>query len=203
LKHNVDDRRYRGLLRHERRAGRRARLLATGLELFGTTGFGRTTIPMLCGTAGVAVRHFYDDFDSRESLLKEIYDEIASGALEAVRAVLKDPQVSGAARIRRSNEAYFTELTGDPRRARIYALEAVGVSAELEQHRRATREAFITLIVPPQPHVIPPLDNRLLSVAVAGAAHALLLEWVLAAHGPSVETMIDTVTTLWLRTLRA
>jgi AcrR family transcriptional regulator len=190
------------MLQHERRADRRARLLAAGLELFGTDGFARTTIPMLCSAAGVAARHFYEDFASREALLKEIYNDIAAGAVEAVRAVLHDPQIAGAARIRRANEAYFTELTSDPRRARIYALEAVGVSAELEQHRRATRERFIALIRPPQEHVIAPLEAELLSVAVAGAAHALLLEWVLAKRGPPVAAMVDTITTLWLRTLK-
>ena len=200
---SVDGRRYGGRLLHERRADRRARLVAAGLERFGIDGFHGTTIPMLCSAAGVAVRYFYEEFDSRESLLKVIYDGIAASALDEVRTVLKDPQLAGAQRIRRANEAYFAFLTNDPRLARIYALEAVGVSAELEQHRRATREAFITLIVPGQAHVIAPLDNRLLSVAVAGAAHALLLEWVLAARGPSIDAMIDTVTTLWLRTLKA
>ena len=39
--------------------------------------------------------------------------------------------------------AYFRYLTADPRRARIYTIEAVGMHSELEQHRRTKREAFV------------------------------------------------------------
>ncbi len=46
------------------------------------------------------------------------------------------------------------------------------------------------------------IDSRLLSAAIAGAAHDLLLEWVLAPRRPSVEKMIDTITTLWIRTFQ-
>lgn len=196
-----DGRRYGGLLLHERRADRHARLVATGLDFFGTVGFGGTTIPMLCSAAGVTARHFYAEFSSREALLKEIYDDIAQHVLDRVRSALGDRALDAHERIRRSNEAYFAYLMDDPRRARIYALESMGVSAELEAHRRAVREAFIAMIGPDQRHVLAPLDSRLLSVAVAGAAHALLLDWVMAERGPAIENMVDTIAAIWTRTL--
>jgi AcrR family transcriptional regulator len=43
----VKGRVYGGLSAPERRADRRERLLDAGLELFGTAGFTKTTIPML------------------------------------------------------------------------------------------------------------------------------------------------------------
>ena len=46
------------------------------------------------------------------------------------------------------------------------------------------------------------IDSRLLSAALAGAAHDLLLEWVLSTRRPSIERMVETVTTLWIRTLQ-
>lgn len=195
-------RRYGGLLEHERRADRRARLMRAGLELFGGTGFGRTTIPHLCGAANVAARHFYAEFASREELLKAIYDEIAADALDVVRAALVNRDVPVPERIYAANRAYFTFMTEDPRRARIYVMESRGVSSELEQHRRSTREAFVKLITPEQTRVVKPLDNRLLSVAMAAAAHGLLLEWVLASRRPAIDKMIDTITTIWIRTLK-
>jgi AcrR family transcriptional regulator len=197
-----DGRRYGGRSLPERRAERRARLLAAGLELFGTLGYSATTIPLLCTRAAVTARHFYEEFDSREALLKELYDEIARAVLERVRAALKNREVSGEARIRAANEAYFAELCVDERRARIYALESLGVSPEMEEHRRATRAAFVALITPPQRVVRPPLDGALLSAAVAGAAHALVLEWVMAPRRLRRDGMVDTITTLWLHTLR-
>ena len=195
-------RRYGGLLDHERRAERRARLLDTGLELFGTIGYGRTTIPLLCSRARIAARHFYEEFDSREALLREIYDGIAAEAVARVRAALRDRGVRGIERIRRANAAYFSYLTADPRRARIYALESMGVSAEMEQYRRATRERFIRLNMPEPAAVLSPLEPRLLTVSIAAAAHGLLLEWVMADEPPAIETMTETMTMLWIRTLR-
>ena len=200
-----EGRRYGGLSDGERRAERHARLLSAGFELFGTEGFGNTTIPMLCSRAGVTARHFYEEFDSREAVLRELFDTIADEAIEGVRGSLKTSAAAASTpyeRIRASNVSYFGYMTGDPRRARIYALESLGVSEELERHRRAKRESFVKLINPDQTHVPAPLDSRLLSIAVSGAAHALLLDWVLASQQSSLDTLVDTLTIIWMRTLK-
>jgi AcrR family transcriptional regulator len=194
---------YGGLSAPERRAERRQRLLDAGLELFGTTGFVKTTIPMLCAASGVTARHFYEDFESREALLRALYDEIAQSVFERVLAALRLREKDAPARIRAATAAYFRYLTGDPRRARIYAIEAVGMHAELEQHRRAKREAFVRKLTKATDRLDDrDVDSRLLSAAIAGAAHDLLLEWVLATRRPRVEKLIATIVTLWTRTLR-
>ena len=194
---------YGGLSASERRAERRERLLDAGLELFGTVGFAKTTIPMLCSASGVTARHFYEEFESREALLRELYDRIAENALERVVAALRDIGRDVRARIRHSNEAYFRYLTSDPRLARVYAIEAVGLNPELEAHRRAKREAFVKKMTKAAQRVDEPtVDSRLLSAAIAGAAHDLVLEWVVATRRPSVEKMIDTITNVWVRTLQ-
>ncbi|HEX3467705.1 MAG TPA: TetR/AcrR family transcriptional regulator [Candidatus Elarobacter sp.] len=195
---------YAGLSAPERRAERRERLLDAALELYGTVGLAKTTIPMLCSSAGVTARHFYDDFDSREALLRALYDGIAETVFERSMGALRvaeenDPRE----RIRNSTAAYFRYLTSDPRLARVYAIEAVGLHPELEQHRRAKREAFVRkMSKASQAFEDRGIDSRLLSAAIAGASHDLLLEWVLAPRRPSVEKMIDTITVLWIRTLQ-
>jgi AcrR family transcriptional regulator len=194
---------YGGLSALERRAERRERLIEAGLELFGTLGFAKTTIPMLCSASGVTARHFYEEFESREALLRELYDHIAQNALERVVAALRDTGRDVRARIRHSNEAYFRYLTSDPRLARVYAIEAVGLNPELEAHRRAKREAFVKKMTKAAQRVEDAnVDSRLLSAAIAGASHDLLLEWVIAPRRPSVEKMIDTITNVWVRTLQ-
>ena len=192
---------YAGLSASERRAERRGRLLEAGLELFGTIGFGKTTIPMLCSASGVTARHFYEEFDSREALLRTLYDGIAETAFERVTAALRARDQDVRDRIRESSAAYFRYLTSDPRLARVYTIEAVGMHAELETHRRAKREAFVAQLTRATERVASPLDSRLLSAAIAGASHDLLLEWVLAPRRPSVEKLTETITTLWIRTL--
>jgi AcrR family transcriptional regulator len=194
---------YGGLSALARRAERRQRLLDAGLELFGTVGFAKTTIPMLCAASGVTARHFYEDFASREALLRTLYDRIATTAFERVVAALRVRERTVHERIRNGNAAYFRYLTRDPRRARIYTIEAVGKHAELEQHRLSMREAFVRKLTKATDRMDNrDVDSRLLSAAIAGAAHDLLLEWVLAARRPPVEKLITTITTLWIRSLQ-
>jgi AcrR family transcriptional regulator len=193
---------YAGLSAPARRAERRGRLLDAGLELFGTIGFGKTTIPMLCSASGVTARHFYEEFASREALLRTLYDRIADTAFERVVGALRQRDKDVRDRIHDSSAAYFRYLTSDPRLARIYTIEAVGMHAELEIHRRAKREAFIKKLTKAAQRVSSSIDSRLLSAAIAGASHDLLLEWVLASRRPSVEKLTETITTLWIRTLR-
>ncbi len=194
---------YAGRSADERRAERRERLLDAGLELFGTTGFSKTTIPMVCSASGVTARHFYDEFDSREALLRAVYDRIASAVFERVIQALRARDKDVIERIHDSNDAYFRYLTSDPRLARIYTIEAVGMHSDLEQHRRVSREAFVKKLTKATQRLDDRgIDSRLLSAALAGAAHDLLLEWVLSTRRPSIERMVDTVTTLWIRTLQ-
>jgi len=193
---------YAGLSGPERRAERRERLLEAGLELFGTLGFGKTTIPLLCSTSGVTARHFYEEFESRAQLLRTLYDRIADTAFERVIDALRRRDMDVRERIYESSAAYFRYLTSDPRLARIYTIEAVGMHAELETHRRAKREAFVKQLTKAAERISGPIDSRLLSAAIAGASHDLLLEWVLSPRKPSVERLTETITTLWIRTLR-
>lgn len=194
---------YAGRSAGERRAERRERLLEAGLELFGTVGFRRTTIPMLCSTSGVTARHFYEEFASREALLRTLYDRIAEAVFDRVVDALRATDASPRDRIRNSTAAYFRYLTSDPRLAQVYAIEAVGMHADLEAHRRTKREAFVKKLTQAAQRVeSSTVDSRLLSAAIAGAAHDLLLEWVLARRRSPVERMIETITTLWVRTLQ-
>ncbi len=194
---------YAGRSAPERRAERRERLMDAALELFGTAGFRRTTIPMLCRASGVTARHFYEEFASREALLRALYDRIADAAFERTIAALRATGRTPRERIRDSTAAYFRYLTSDPRLAQIYTIEAVGMHAGLEAHRRAKREMFVTKMTQAAQRVeTDAVDSRLLSAAIAGASHDLLLEWVLARKRPPVERMIGTITTLWVRTLQ-
>jgi len=60
---------YGGLSAGARVAARRDRLLAAGLELFGTQGYQCTAIDQVCAEAGLTKPYFYESFRSREELL--------------------------------------------------------------------------------------------------------------------------------------
>jgi hypothetical protein len=98
-------------------------------------------------------------------------------------------------------------MTEDRRRTRVFALEVVGVSPELDLHRKHVRDAFATLAFDSSARLTAQngatgLDVRLLSVAVAGAAEALTIEWILGRPRPSVDTLTEQLTLIWIRTMQ-
>ncbi len=79
----------------------RERLLTAGLALYTTTGFLRTTTPMLSAQAGVAEGTIYRHFSSKEHLLNEAYRRAQRWALSLLDAVEAD-------RVRRAPERLTT-----------------------------------------------------------------------------------------------
>jgi hypothetical protein len=106
-----------------------------------------------------------------------------------------------AERVRRSCAAYFTFVTNDPRRARIFSLEWVDVGPAVHRREQAIREIFVatTLALQVQSSSI---DIELLAVSLVGIAKALTAHWVETNEKPSTESMTDHFATLWLRALQ-
>lgn len=138
---------HRGKTASERRAERRERLLATGLELFGTIGYGETTIEGICAHAHVTARHFYEEFDSRESLLLAVYDRVVAQSLGAVSFALDSaPPDEPLDRVSKALRSFVDTLLDDPRKAHVQCVQIVGVSATLETHRRRVLRTFANLV---------------------------------------------------------
>lgn len=166
---------YGGRSERERRADRRARLLAAGLDLFGTDGWTSTTIERLCTSAGVATRSFYEEFTGREALLLAVFEDVLAGVVAEVT-----PRVRGLRSIEEQVRAglggYVAHLTSDPRRARVVHHE-IRVAGTLEDHRRAAVIRFADLIahtarLPESPR------THIVGIALAGAVNEVLVDWV-------------------------
>lgn len=175
-----EPRRYRGLTAPERRERRREQLLDAGLELFGTRGYANTTIRDVCAAAAMNSRHFYESFASREDLLYHVYERIVHEiVVAAAEETGKLDTVEGKARA--GLRAGWLIVTDDRRKARIVALEVVGVSDRLDRLRRDIRHALADLTA-----------NNALSVAGEGVKYRL--DPVLTARtliGGVVEVLID------------
>src|SRR5579875_1767846 len=135
-------RRYRGLTAAERHRQRRELLLDAGLELFGTLGYAASSVRAISQQAGLNSRYFYESFADREALLIAVYERIVA----AIAAATKDARTI-ADQARWGLDANWAILTGDRRKARVLAIEVVGVSERLEALRRAYRHAFADLLV--------------------------------------------------------
>lgn len=176
-------RRYGGLSADERRALRRERLLAAAFDAFGSRGYASTTIEGLCADAGVTARHFYEEFDGRESLLRATSDRIVDRVNDAIRDAIAEPSGSPEVRIGRAVRAFLEAVLVDPRNARILCVESVGVSPELEQRRREVLRGFATTVSRAVRIVRPDLadDDPVIDTAsmlIVGGANEVVVDWL-------------------------
>lgn len=171
---------YGGRSAEGRNTERRERLMAAGLEAYGTRGFQGTTIEQLCTEAGVATRSFYEIFASREALLIALHDEINARALDAIVEALDDVDSDDLhARAVAAFTAYLDVITTDPRWVRITLRETVGASPATYQARREALGRFESFLHAELERlaaagVVPGRDLHLTAVAVVGGLTALV-----------------------------
>ena len=196
---------YGGRSEAERRADRRARLVAAGLELFGTAGWAGTTIEQLCARASVATRSFYEEFPGREQLIQAVYDDVVQSATDAVLVALSTCGRSLPDRIETGVAAYVDHLTQDPRRARVAYREVRAVGG-LEEHRHAVMVRFAELMEADlQGRVLPedPVRRRVLTLALAGAVSETLVDWAASDPPPPLTPLREELTRLFTVALAA
>ncbi|HLM49385.1 MAG TPA: TetR/AcrR family transcriptional regulator [Solirubrobacteraceae bacterium] len=200
-------RRYGGRSPAERLAERRARLLAAGLELFGTRGYAATTIEALCSSATVAPRYLYEQFPDREALLRAVYDEVLGHVRHEILTANHAAPAEMLPRMRAGVGALVGAMLCDERRARIVYFEVIGVSPALEAHRRAMLHAFRDVVIAEAQELIAAgeLPDRgdlsLTAMALIGAANELLQDWLASDDRPPVEALVDTLVDVYAATL--
>lgn len=191
-------RRYGGKTAAERRHHRREQLLDAAVQLFGTVGFAATTIEMLCQQARLHPRYFYEQFDTREALLVAVYDRHVEAVLDTVLRALEHAPTDARGRMEAGLRAFVDAVLADERLARINYFEMVGVSRELDAHRRTVLRTYADMIAAQlealDPAQRPQLSHpRLGAVAVAGAVDGLIIDAL--AVDPPVDRE-DIITTL-------
>lgn len=174
-------RRYKGRTADELRAERRNRLLQAGLKLFSERGYANAPIELICSTARVTTRHFYEQFKGREELLKALFLQIVDEAAQSILATLQDEEQPVQDRMTHAVRAGTDYLLADPRRARIACIETIGVSKEMELLRRNVVRNLARAVEQYCNHLvaaglIPQRDYHLPAIALVGATLELLVE---------------------------
>ena len=196
---------YRGIEPSERHAQRRERLLQAGLEVFGTSGYASSSIRAVAAAASLNTRYFYESFNDREDLLYHVYKRIVSEVAAAVVEVTAQAETieeKAYAGLRVS----WTILTEDPRKARVLALEVVGVSERLERFRRENRHAFADILLAnsrPITGELLRLDPVLTARSLMGAVLDLLVDWINGDLDATVEEIVDHFTRLFTAVVSA
>ena len=200
-------RRYRGVTAAERQAERRERLLEAGLELFGTVGYARTSIRAVSAAASLNSRYFYESFRDREDLLYGVYQRIVGDIFtRAAEAAAAENVLEAQARA--GLRAGWVAVTEDRRKARIVAIEVVGVSERLERLRHETRQALAQMTADNALSLAGPgtrlrLDPVLTARFLMGGVVEVLHEWINGDLDTAVDDVVEHFTALFTAAARA
>lgn len=129
---------WHGTERDVRDTERRRRLLDAALELYGTVGYGSTTVGAVCRLAKVSTRSFYELYSEHQELLAHLYLDLNQEVLGAITGGTGAPAGDVLAATRMLVAAALGPMLADERKARVMQVEVVGVSAEMERQRRHT-----------------------------------------------------------------
>lgn len=199
-------RRYGGVDTAQRREGRRTRLIAAGLELFGTVGYPAASVKNVCREAGLTERYFYESLRDREDLLATVYDELIREVQAATLTATEQAGPELEVQIRAGLDAFVRTLTADPRKARVILIEVVGVSPRLEQRRHAVMHDFadlITAVATRQPGTRHTAQLTMMAIALVGGVNELLVDWTLGRQEGSVDEIVELCTLLFVASYTA
>lgn len=178
---------YRGADAQQRAAERRERLIAAGIQIFGTSGYRTASVDRLCTQAGLTKRYFYESFSDSEALLLACYERVNTELLEAMIAAVGSAGPSLPEQSRAAVAGFFTAIDEDVRIARITLLEILGVSPAIDQAYRAATDTFArTVILLAGPALasseLPEEQQLAVAQGIIGAITTIAVQWILDAR---------------------
>ncbi|MCX6471926.1 MAG: TetR/AcrR family transcriptional regulator [Corynebacteriales bacterium] len=181
-----------------RRADRRRRFIDAAIDIFGSVGYGDSSVDAVSAAAGLSRRQFYEEFKNREDLLLAAYDAIQDTAESAVRQRV-DELTPGRTPDEIAADlftSYLDSVTSSPARARVSYVEIIGVSDRVENHRRERRARWVPLIEEiirgvHGDNVCLPGAPGMAATAVIGAINSMAHEWSLVTPRPPLTDLID------------
>ncbi|MCW2755304.1 MAG: hypothetical protein JWQ32_2715 [Marmoricola sp.] len=179
---------YGGMSAAERRDERRQRLLAAGLELFGTRGVAAVGIVDICAEAGLIKRYFYESFSSIDELAVAVFEQVTDRLVaQVVPAII----AGGGHDPRPALTAYLQGALADPRVARLLAVE--GKTGALTEYGNgfATRAVELWFGFSPAVEGRDEGALRLRAYAFAGALSQVCLAWHDGVLDLTVDQVID------------
>lgn len=165
----------------ERKEGRRRRLLAEAIRMFGKKGYHLTTVPMIVMAAGSSIGSFYFYFRNKEDIfaaaLREVEQRIAAALNEATAAA--GPEV--LTQMRAAVKAFAKFLAEHPEEARILLVESSGLGARLEEVRNdliASHTRSVEKALRAAGGQLPAIDRVVGANCWVGAVYQAVSQWL-------------------------
>jgi AcrR family transcriptional regulator len=199
----IKSRVYGGVKANLREEERRKKLIEAGLEAFGTRGYVKTNIKMICGIAGLTERYFYESFRNKEDLLCAVYRELIDEGQRDSLAALEDSEGLPLETAFRALRMFYQRFQHDPRRAQIQLFEILGVSQNIDkEYQNAMRlladivRLFLCKVFPHIHEEI--LKKSMIPTGLAGSIIMIAHEWVLGGFVTPLDDIISQCTDLFV-----
>jgi AcrR family transcriptional regulator len=191
---------YRGASSADRADKRRAQLIAAAIETYGLQGYRRSSVKQVCAAAGLTDRYFYEAFDNSEALLAASFELVTDQVLSEITKAANIQGGSDVDRARAMLVAYFTALRRETARAKVFLLEMVGISDDIDRVFDAALARIADNIIETlDPNRRGPLcEDPLLARGVASGLIGIAIGWVRAGHAQAVEAVADAALKLCL-----
>lgn len=137
---------WNGQSPEDRRADRRARFIAAGIDIMGSDGAGAVTIRAICRRTKISERHFYELFSTKDEFITSVYDQVLGDGAR----LLSDLNMEEASEappeelLRTLLRAWIDFIGADPRRGRIIAVEGANNSVLARRGRRVAVDLMAT-----------------------------------------------------------
>lgn len=193
----LSGRKYAGESLENRQLRRRQQFMQAGLHLFGTQGYRKTTVRMLCAQAALTDRYFYESFESTEDLLVAVYEaqieQVQQAVVQAATNVLFAQSPMQA--IKTGLHAVFS-LTSEQAWGRVFWMEVLGVSPRVDAVYVRTFNLFTDLVLMLTRHFYPNLqlsgdEERVVGMALIGAVGQSATYWMLGGYQQPLDTLVS------------
>ena len=184
-------------------ASTRERLLEAAARVFARQGYHGATVDDIVTEAGTSKGAFYFHFPGKEALFFLLVESFAERMAADIQSAVA--AASGAqARVEAALSAGIRTFSAYPELARVFLVEAAGVSPQFERRRRTFYDRFSLLIrtyldQAVQEGDIPPLDTELAARAVLGAIHEVVVHHLSHPEAGPLEQAIPELARFILR----
>lgn len=177
----------------DRRAERRALLVAAAFELLGSEGVAAVTVRSVCREARLNSRYFYECFATTDDLLGAVYDHVVG---ELAEVVIEASEAAGEQRDERTRagiRAVLAFTSADPRRGRVLFTEARSHPVLAERLTRIQRALYQAAIEEDDRRFpdADPLSNMVGAALFTGAMTELVVQWLAGGLGDDVDAVTD------------
>lgn len=184
--------RWAGVPLADRRAERRAALIAAAFDIFGGIGAeAELSVRSVCRYCGYNTRYFYESFSDTDDLLGAVYDTATAELGAVVEAAMREAGPSVRSRTRAGIRAVLGHASSDPRRGRV--LFTAEVTNPVLAERRATTQGMLRDLAFAEADArdTDRLTSRVRAAIFTGAMSELVQQFLAGSLGDDLDRVVD------------